>query len=120
MSVLENQSSPVLSNGERAARQVRRATSQMAYQLIQSWNHGWDLVWSSEDPAAVLAELGTDASEIFELNEQLVAYFVSSLTGRRQEDLDAILAKVAAKPATTTAEDGTVTIDEVAVEPGEE
>lgn len=120
MSVLENQSSPVLSNGERAARQVKRATSQMAYQLIQSWNHGWDLIWSSEDPAAVLAELGTDASEIFELNEQLVAYFVSSLTGRRQEDLDAILAKVAAKPATTTAEDGTVTIDEVAVEPGEE
>jgi hypothetical protein len=113
MSVLENQNSPVLSNGERAARQIRRATSQMAYQLIQSWNHGWDLIWSSEDPGAVLAELGTDAAEIFELNEQLVAYFVTTLTGRRQEDLDAILAKVAAKPATTIAEDGSVTIDVV-------
>jgi len=68
----------------------------MAYQLIQSWNHGWDLIWSSEDPGAVLAELGTDAGEVFELNEQLVAYFATSLAGRRQEDLDVILAKIAA------------------------
>ena len=113
MSILENQSSPVLSNGERSARQVRRATSQMAYQLIQSWNHGWDLIWSSEDPGAVLAELGTDAAEIFELNEQLIGFFATSLAGRRQEDLDAMMVKVAAKPATTTAEDGTVTIDVV-------
>ena len=113
MSILENQSSPVLSNGERAAKQVRRATSQMAYQLIQSWNHGWDLIWSSEDPGAVLAELGTDAGEVFELNEQLIAFFATALAGRRQEDLDAIMAKVATKPVTTTAEDGTVTIDVV-------
>jgi hypothetical protein len=113
MSVLENQSGPVLTNGERAAKQVRRATSQMAFQLIQSWNHGWDLIWSSEDPSAVLAALGTDAAEVFELNEQLVTYLTTTLTGRRQDDLDAILAKVAAKPATTTAENGTVTIDAV-------
>jgi hypothetical protein len=113
MSILENQSSPVLSNGERAARQVRRATSQMAYQLIRSWNHGWDLIWSSDDPGAVLAELGTDAREIFELNEQLIGFFETALAGRRQEDLDAILAKVAAKPVTTTAEDGSVTIGSI-------
>ena len=110
MSILQNQVNP-LSKEVKAAKQVRRATSQMAYQLIQSWNHGWDLIWAAEDPAAVLAELGTDAAEIFELNEQLVAYFVTSLSGRRQDDLDKILAKVAAKPATTTAGDGSVTID---------
>ena len=113
MSILENTSSSTVTPAERSAKQIRRATSQMAYNLIQSWNHGWDLIWNSADPAGVLQELGTDAGEVFELNEQLVAYFVTALTDRRQADLDAILAKVAAKPATTTAQDGTVTIDPV-------
>ena len=111
MSVLNQQPQPTLTPAERSARQVKRAATQMAFQLIQSWNHGWDLIWSSEDPAAVLAELGTDAGEIFELNEDLIAYFNTTLTGRKQDELDAIMAKVAAKPATTTAEDGSVTID---------
>lgn len=111
MSVLNNQQAPQLTPAERSAKQVKRATSQMAYQLTQSWNHGWDLIWASEDPAAVLAALGTDAGEIFELNEDLIAYFNTTLTGRKQDELDAIMAKVAAKPATTTAEDGSVTID---------
>ena len=83
----------------------------MAFQLIQSWNHGWDLIWSAEDPAAVLAELGTDAGEIFQLNEDLLTYLNTTLAGRKQNDLDAINAKVSAKPATTVAPDGTVTID---------
>ena len=95
----------------RAANQVKRAMSQMAYQLLQSWNHGWDLIWSAEDPAAVLAELGTDAGEIFQLNEDIILYLNTTLTGRKQAELDAIMAKVAAKPATTVAGDGSVTID---------
>lgn len=111
MSVLDQTQPNPLTPAERSARQVKRATSQMAYQLIQSWNHGWDLIWSSEDPAAVLAELGTEAGEIFQLNEDIIAYFNATLTGRKQDDLDAIMAKVAAKPATTTAADGSVTID---------
>jgi len=111
MSVLDNTQAPQVSPEVRAARQVKRATAQMAYQLIQSWNHGWDLIWSSEDPAAVLAELGTDAGEIFTLNEDLITYFNTTLAGRKQDDLDAIMAKVAAKPATTVANDGSVTID---------
>lgn len=111
MSVLDQTQPNQLTPAERSARQVKRATSQMAYQLIQSWNHGWDLIWSSGDPAAVLAELGTDAGEIFQLNEDMIAYFNTTLTGRKQDELDAIMAKVAAKPATTTAADGSVTID---------
>jgi hypothetical protein len=111
MSVLSNQQSNPLTPAERSAKQVKRATSQMAFQLIQSWNHGWDLIWSAEDPAAVLAELGTDAGEIFQLNEDIVLYLNTTLAGRKQDDLDAINAKVAAKPATTVAGDGSVTID---------
>ena len=112
MSVLDpTNQAPQFTEAERAARQVKRATSQMAYQLIQSWNHGWDLIWSAEDPAAVLAELGTDAGEIFQLNEDIIVYLNTTLVGRKQDDLDAINAKVAAKPVTTTAADGSVTID---------
>ena len=111
MSVLDPTQANPLTPAERAARQVKRATSQMAYQLIQSWNHGWDLLWSSSDPAAVLAELGTDAGEIFQLNEDIIVYLNTTLVGRKQDDLDAINAKVAAKPVTTTAADGSVTID---------
>jgi len=111
MSVLNNQTQPTLTPAERSARQVKSATSQMAYQLIESWNHGWDLIWSSEDPADVLAELGTEAGEIFALNEDIIVYLNTTLAGRKQDELDAINAKVAAKPATTVAEDGSVTID---------
>jgi hypothetical protein len=111
MSVLDQTQPNPLTPAQRSAKQVKRATSQMAYQLIQSWNHGWDLIWSSEDPAAILAELGTDAGEIFQLNEDILAYFNTTLAGRKQDELDAINAKVAAKPATTVAPDGSVTID---------
>jgi len=111
MSVLDQTQANPLTPAERSAKQVKRAASQMAYQLIQSWNHGWDLIWSSADPAAVLAELGTDAGEIFALNEDMIVYLNTTLAGRKQDELDAINAKVAAKPATTTAADGSVTID---------
>jgi hypothetical protein len=111
MSVLDQTQPNPLTPAERSAKQVNRATSQMAYQLIQSWNHGWDLIWSSADPAAVLAELGTEAGELFQLNEDIIVYLNTTLAGRKQDELDAINAKVAAKPATTTAADGSVTID---------
>ena len=112
MSVL-NQTQVAIASEVRAAKQVKRATSQMAYQLIQSWHHGWDLIWSADDPAAVLAELGTDAGEIFQLNEDIIVYLNTTLTGRQDAELTAIMAKVAAKPVTTVAPDGSVTIDPV-------
>lgn len=111
MSILNSNTQPVLTVAERSARQARVHAKQFADQMIRMWNNGWDIVWSSEDPAAVLAELGTDAGELFALNEALVGFFSTELAGKRQDELDAILAKVAAKPATTTAPDGSVTID---------
>lgn len=111
MSILNTDQQPVLTGAQRAARQSRMATKQMADQLLRMWHQGWDIIWSNEDPAAVLAEIGTDAGELFALNESLIAFLVAELTGKRQAELDAVLAKVAAKPATTVAEDGSVTID---------
>lgn len=111
MSILNSNLQPQISETERAARQVKASAKNLADQLIRNWNSGWDLIWNNSDPAAVLAELGTDAGELFALNEALVTFMNTELAGKRQEDLDAINAKVAAKPATTTAQDGSVTID---------
>ena len=109
MSVLDNKLD--LTDAERSANRVTQVCSSTAYQLIQQWNQGWDALWGSEDPAAVLAEIGTEAEEIFALNDDIIDYFTITLAGRKQDELDAILAKMAAKPATTTAADGSVTID---------
>jgi hypothetical protein len=60
-----------------------------------------------------LAELGTDAAEVFELSAATVQFMTAILSGRLDEKLAAIQAKIAAKPATTVREDGSVTIDPV-------
>ena len=111
MSILNSEPIQVLTPAQRAASSSRQQIQNMTNYLIRSWHIGWDTIWSAEDPAAVLAELGTDAGELFELNDAMVTFLASTLTGKRQEELDDILAKVAAKPATTIQPDGSVTID---------
>jgi len=113
MSIIKKKTKVTLNEDEIRATRVLNTTSSMAENMINLWNNGWDSIWDAPDPATVLVELGTDAGEVFALNENVIAFFGSSLTGRRQEDLDAITAKVLAKPATTTHPDGTVTIDPV-------
>ena len=111
MSVLDNKLAIELTETERRANRVKQTISTMAFQLITQWNLAWDTLWDNEDPAAVLAEIGTDAEEIFALNDDIIDYFTITLAGRKQDELDAILEKMAAKPDTTTAADGSVTID---------
>lgn len=111
MSILNTTQQPVLSDAQRAARQARSSAKNCADQLIRNWHQGWDFVWSNDDPAAVLAELGTEAGELFALNDSIITFLATELAGKRQAELDEILAKVAAKPATTVNPDGTVTID---------
>ena len=94
-----------------AASEVKTTPSSIASSILFKWHAGWDKVWSAPDPSAVLAELGTDAAEVFQLNEEIIAFLNTSLAGRRQADLDEVNAKVAAKPATTTHPDGTITIN---------
>ena len=94
----------------RKANRVRQIAAQTADRLIQEWEQGWSLVWDHPNPAEVLAELGTDAAEIFDLSAANVQFLATILAGKRQDDLDRILATVAAKPETITNEDGTVTL----------
>lgn len=111
MSVLDNNKNRHNEDAIRRANQIKTGAAQLADQLTRQWNTMWDCLWESPDPIAVIEELGTDAGELFELNDHLINFFKSSLAQRRQEQLEQILAKVALKPATTIHDDGTATID---------
>lgn len=110
MSIL-NLTSNTPSAAAQAASEVKTTPSSICSSMIFKWTAGWDKLWESPDPSAVLAELGTDAAEIFQLNDEIITFMASTLAGRRQAELDVLMAKVAAKPATTIHPDGTVTID---------
>ena len=79
--------------------------------LLKTLNSGLSDIWDAEDPAAVLAELGTDAEEAFLLSSETVKLFAAILPGSRDTELATLLAKVEAIPAFTINSDGTVTLD---------
>lgn len=112
MSVLDSNKSKANDEAVRRANQIRTTSAQIADTIIRQWTAAWDTLWDAANPAAVLQELGSDAEELFELNDMLISFFRESLAGRRQDQLEDMLARVALKPATTINPDGTATIDE--------
>ena len=99
------------SSESRAADSIRRSAKTMTDRLLKTLNSGLGEIWDAEDPAAVLAELGTDAGEAFLLSAETVKLFAAILPGSRDTELTELLAKVEAIPACTINSDGTVTID---------
>jgi len=113
MSILgQNHSDPV-SPALRATTQIKNRTARLAEHIIREWEHSWDALWHNPaaTPEEILAQLGTDAEEAFELSEAIVVLMGTILPGRLDDEWARIQGKIAAKPATTTHPDGTVTID---------
>ena len=110
MSVIKTNNISVDDDSVSRARQVEAGVNAMASYLVTQWNQNWDTIWYASNPSLVLKELGENAAEIFELNGHLVEFLSKVLHGRRQDDLNQILAKIKAKPQTTVNEDGTVII----------
>jgi phosphoglycolate phosphatase-like HAD superfamily hydrolase len=100
----------------RQALQIKRGVAQLAEHLIISWNQSFDKLWNNPraTPAELLEELGTDAAEVFQLSAATVQFLATILTGRRQAELDLILAKVQSIPPFTVHQDGSITLDPVA------
>jgi hypothetical protein len=115
MSILKQNHSNPVSPALRATTQIKNRAARLAETIIREWEHGFDALWNNPQatPAEVLAELGTDAAEVFELSAATVQFMAAILSGRLDEKLAAIQAKIEAKPATTVHEDGSVTIDPV-------
>ena len=79
--------------------------------LTENLLSGLNVIWESESPSAVLAEIGTDAVELFALSRDTATFLLPQLTGKR----DAAVAEINAafgrmKPYTEHA-DGTVTVN---------
>jgi len=103
----------------RVAQQVKRAAKAAVAAAVSTSSaitrgliEGLAAVWESPDPAAVLAEIGTDAVEVFALSRDLAAYVIPTLTGKDDESVARIMALFALIPAYTENADGTVTINE--------
>ena len=111
MSLLNHVSTQRPSAESRAADSIRRSAKTMTDRLLKTLNAGLSEIWDAEDPAAVLAELGTDAKEAFLLSSETVKLFEAILPGKRDDELAALKAKVEAIPAYTIKSDGSVTLD---------
>jgi hypothetical protein len=115
MSILKQNHSDPVSPALRATTQIKNRAARLAETIIREWEHGFDALWNNPQatPAEILAELGTDAVEVFELSSVTCQFMAAILSGRLDEKLADIQAKIAEKPATTVHEDGSVTIDPV-------
>ena len=113
MSILKQKHSDHVSPALRATTEIKNRTARLAETIIREWEHGFDALWNHHlvTPEEILAELGTDAAEVFELSAATVQFMAAILPGRLDEEWTRIQAKVAAKPATTVQDDGSVTID---------
>lgn len=113
MSILANQTITDEQKLQRRIDQIKAAPKQLAETMMNQWLASFNALWMSGEftPAQKLAALGTDAAEIFALNSQFVTFMVTQLTGKRDDLVAAIQAKVASMPACTIHEDGTVTIN---------
>lgn len=119
MSILgQNHSDPV-SPALRAATQIKSRTARLGEHIIREWEHSFDALWNNPrvTPAEVLAELGTDAVDVFALSTATIQ-FIGSIAASEpdnewvQEQWARVQQKVAAKPETTTHPDGSITVDE--------
>lgn len=112
MSILNQNHKLTIDESAQRAVNVKTGIQRICTQLIRNWERSFDQLWDSPDPAAVLAAMGTDAAEAFELSSQLVTLMGQILPGRMDDEWARIQAKIAAKrQPTTTHSDGTVTLD---------
>lgn len=98
----------------RQTNQLKMVPRRMADQLISGWESSFDLLWGNQGevtPAERIEALGTDAAELFASSGALVSFVIPLLSGKDDDTVARITAKVAAMPAITAHPDGTVTLE---------
>ena len=81
------------------------STTRTAYDnLLGSWQHGMDLIWSSESPADILSEMGTNAAGIVAAHTATVTFLESFSEGVTADRMVKVLPY-------TVHDDGTVTLN---------
>ena len=100
---------------EQVAQRIKVQATQIPEQIVRHWMQAYNFVWNDGVYTAEekIAALGTDAGELFEANEDLVAFMIGQLTGKRDDLIAEITEMVANRPTYTINPDGTVTLDAV-------
>lgn len=98
---------------EQVAQRIKVQATSVPEQIIRNWEQLYSLIWSNGLYTAEekIAALGTDAGELFKANEDLVAFIVTQLTGKRDDLVEKVTGMVYNLPAYTINPDGTVTLD---------
>jgi len=98
---------------EQVAQRIKVQATAIPEQIVRNWIQAYNFVWSDGIYTAEekIAALGTDAGELFEANEDLVAFMIGQLTGKRDDLVAQITEMIANRPAFTINPDGTVTLD---------
>ena len=94
-------------NAEVAVASAVASTSSLVDNLLT----GLDVIWASESPSAVLAEIGTDAVELFAISRDVATFLIPQLTGKRDDSITAINTAFSRMKPYTEHADGTVTIN---------
>ena len=95
---------------EKKALRVKYVNCAMIKELIRFWNESNDSIWMDSNPKAILDALGENAEEILEIDNEILNLLSNILGGRRQSDLDSMIAKISTRPQTSTDENGNVKI----------
>lgn len=95
------------------AKNIKFAPAMMTDNLLRRWNLAFDALWTTSEftPAEKLAAMGVDAAELFALNQAFTVFLIGQLTGKRDDLVAEIVAKLAAIPPFTANADGTVTLN---------
>lgn len=101
----------------RMVNRIKNAPKELSEEMYRRWEQSFDLLWSnSAGPSGditveeKLQAIGTDAAELFELNSTFTTFMLTQLTGKRDDLVQQIQAKVSSIPAHTVNEDGTVVL----------
>ncbi len=96
---------------KRIARQILQRTADCAAYMMSSHQEPYTWLWLSDEatPAEILAELGTQAREVFERGADIVGFLTGQHTGRPIAQMDE--SEYLPKQPVTVHDDGTVTIN---------
>lgn len=114
MSILTKKNKSNQPSVDQVAERIKSSAFQASEQMLNSWNQTFDMLWregGAFTPAEKLEALGTEAAELFQLSAAMVEFMINNLSGKRDDALAIIAAKVSSMPALTINSDGTVTID---------
>lgn len=94
--------------------QIKASPRRILETMVESWTRSFDMLWNEREGVTAahrLAALGTDAVALFVHSKAMVEFLLATIGDKDPALTAKIASRLAAMPATTVHDDGTVTID---------